>query len=276
MEFKDLTGIKFNRLTALSHFKIGKATYWICKCECGNMKNVEGGNLKTGQVKSCGCLRKEVSSKILTGYNMSEKGRFNPRKNGRENLLNWFETHPEEHKELARNAGRNGGIKALKDYRNSKEGIETSRKNMAIWSNSEKGKEHSKRAGKEVGNKYGRINGIKNFSSIKLTTNIQRDLNGALEKEEIKTRMEWWVNEIRRIIDIAIPEIKLAIEVDGESHKGMFGQSKEEKQTDDKLKDQQLQFLGWKVIRFTNKEVKNNLDKCVKIIKSEVENGISR
>lgn len=63
----DITGKKFGKLTAikLDHV-VCKYTpkggikcsrhFWFCKCECGNTKIVEKGNLIKGTVKSCGCL----------------------------------------------------------------------------------------------------------------------------------------------------------------------------------------------------------------------------
>lgn len=56
----DLTGKQFGQLTV-----IGLANpntypkYWKCLCECGNTKTVQGGNLKSGGVKSCGCFLKD-------------------------------------------------------------------------------------------------------------------------------------------------------------------------------------------------------------------------
>lgn len=60
IEFEDLQGQKFNRLRA------EKPTYnkyrrkcWECVCECGNKAYVSSKDLKTGRIKSCGCLLKE-------------------------------------------------------------------------------------------------------------------------------------------------------------------------------------------------------------------------
>lgn len=57
--FKDLTGQKFNRWTAMT-FEPGasrnKKSYWTCQCECGVIRRVLGGNLVRGLSKSCGCL----------------------------------------------------------------------------------------------------------------------------------------------------------------------------------------------------------------------------
>lgn len=72
--FKDLTGLKFNKLTVIS---LGEPYYekcntskggyitrrtWNCICDCGKIKNnVQERMLKNEHVKSCGCLCKEQS-----------------------------------------------------------------------------------------------------------------------------------------------------------------------------------------------------------------------
>lgn len=62
--FKDLTGIRFGRLTVLklSHQeKSGRRYryYWLCKCDCGNTYITRTDSLTCGNAKSCGCLHKE-------------------------------------------------------------------------------------------------------------------------------------------------------------------------------------------------------------------------
>lgn len=59
----DLSGFKFGRLLAIEihHFKNG--AYWKCKCDCGKTAIVSTGELRRGGIKSCGCLRRETSSK---------------------------------------------------------------------------------------------------------------------------------------------------------------------------------------------------------------------
>ena len=54
-------GQKFNRLTAIKFVEMrGKSRqYWLFKCDCGNKKIISVGNVKSGQIKSCGCLRKK-------------------------------------------------------------------------------------------------------------------------------------------------------------------------------------------------------------------------
>lgn len=36
---------------------------WLCRCDCGELCEVSGSSLRTGQTKSCGCLKKENSRK---------------------------------------------------------------------------------------------------------------------------------------------------------------------------------------------------------------------
>lgn len=65
----DLTGLTFNRLTVVREVspKIlpsgGKDRRWLCKCSCGNYKEVSGNHLKSERTKSCGCLRQEKIKK---------------------------------------------------------------------------------------------------------------------------------------------------------------------------------------------------------------------
>ena len=66
--FENLTGETFGRLTVLglSGRRGGRKSYWVCKCICGNKKVVRGDVLKVGDVKSCGCLKKEADKTNLT------------------------------------------------------------------------------------------------------------------------------------------------------------------------------------------------------------------
>ncbi|MFD1483938.1 alcohol dehydrogenase [Lacticaseibacillus baoqingensis] len=59
----DLTGQHFARLQVLHAQGRGKNgnVLWLCRCRCGNIVLVDGYRLRTGETKSCGCLRKEAS-----------------------------------------------------------------------------------------------------------------------------------------------------------------------------------------------------------------------
>lgn len=63
--FKDITGQKFGRLTALrvAPEKTSKQFDWECACECGRHKIIKGSNLRRGLTKSCGCILSEVTTK---------------------------------------------------------------------------------------------------------------------------------------------------------------------------------------------------------------------
>lgn len=57
--FKDLTGQKFGKLTAISPVfnEKTKKYSWICKCDCGNIKTILGTSLTSGNTRSCGCVK---------------------------------------------------------------------------------------------------------------------------------------------------------------------------------------------------------------------------
>lgn len=65
-QIKDLTGKKFGRLTVIGIQPTEtRKTYWVCRCDCGNMKTVRSDSLQSGAIKSCGCLKKEQDGKNL-------------------------------------------------------------------------------------------------------------------------------------------------------------------------------------------------------------------
>lgn len=65
-QIKDLSGQKFNRLTAIKVNGVKKKwTTWECKCDCGNIATVIGTQLQSGRVKSCGCLLKENRASLV-------------------------------------------------------------------------------------------------------------------------------------------------------------------------------------------------------------------
>lgn len=60
---EDFTQRRFNRLVAIRKV-LGKKSKWLCRCDCGNYKEVYAYQLITGKTKSCGCLEKENLEKI--------------------------------------------------------------------------------------------------------------------------------------------------------------------------------------------------------------------
>lgn len=63
-KFIDLTGQRFERLTViqLPSQQNKRNLMWECQCDCGNKSKVSTGNLKSGHIKSCGCLQKDITS----------------------------------------------------------------------------------------------------------------------------------------------------------------------------------------------------------------------
>lgn len=62
----DLTHQKFGRLYVEERANTTSSNgnmRWKCVCDCGNHIVVDGYSLRHGITKSCGCLRREVSSK---------------------------------------------------------------------------------------------------------------------------------------------------------------------------------------------------------------------
>lgn len=63
MAKENLLGKKFGRLTVIRDYgrSENRSVIWLCKCECGNTHKVSTGKLKNGSVKSCGCLRRDMT-----------------------------------------------------------------------------------------------------------------------------------------------------------------------------------------------------------------------
>jgi len=54
----DLAHQRFNSLTAIRRVKSrGRATMWLCLCDCGREKPIATSDLRSGHIRSCGCLR---------------------------------------------------------------------------------------------------------------------------------------------------------------------------------------------------------------------------
>lgn len=62
--FIDLTNQKFGRLTVIKRVDQKTPIRWLCKCECGNLKEVYATHLRSGNTLSCGCLAREIAVKM--------------------------------------------------------------------------------------------------------------------------------------------------------------------------------------------------------------------
>ena len=74
---KDMSGKKFGYLTIgkFSHVDHYFRANWHCRCKCGNEKIIDGASLRSGLIRSCGCLRKEKykSGKDHVGWKGGKK-----------------------------------------------------------------------------------------------------------------------------------------------------------------------------------------------------------
>lgn len=59
----DITGMRFGRLVALAFVErtADRKSIWQCQCDCGALHKARLSNLRTKQVQSCGCHRREVA-----------------------------------------------------------------------------------------------------------------------------------------------------------------------------------------------------------------------
>ncbi len=60
---KNMCGLRFGRLVVLKRAITQKDhhAHWLCKCDCGNMIELNGRRLRTGNTTSCGCFRYQAS-----------------------------------------------------------------------------------------------------------------------------------------------------------------------------------------------------------------------
>lgn len=85
-------GQKYGKLTPVSIERVSYGKYLIrCKCECGGESLSRANDLRSGRVKSCGCIQREAASINGSLYGC---------KNGSVNRRNipWFFYSPEGHK----------------------------------------------------------------------------------------------------------------------------------------------------------------------------------
>jgi hypothetical protein len=57
--FRDLSGSKFGRLTAVDRYSKNGRLFWRCICDCGNEAHVRADALYGEKTKSCGCFKKD-------------------------------------------------------------------------------------------------------------------------------------------------------------------------------------------------------------------------
>jgi len=74
----DLTGKRFGRLVVLeeSDRRDWGHVVWKCRCDCGKISIVDGGFLRRGMTKSCGCGRHGELCHFWKGGVVKQRGRW--------------------------------------------------------------------------------------------------------------------------------------------------------------------------------------------------------
>jgi hypothetical protein len=73
-----LSGQRFMNLVVMSRVEntpAGKVRF-RCKCDCGNIREVVGSQLKNGSTKSCGCLQPSLASAASTTHGRSKTSAY--------------------------------------------------------------------------------------------------------------------------------------------------------------------------------------------------------
>lgn len=100
--FKDITGRQFGFYTAIRYSRRRrKATLWLCRCVCGEEREVILGNLQNGNSTNCGCKRTKRTREGRLQYDREWRKR-NPEK-VRSYCKKYKERNPEKVKEYERN-----------------------------------------------------------------------------------------------------------------------------------------------------------------------------
>lgn len=76
INFKNIIGQRFGKLTVVKHIGSNNKgnAIWECKCDCGNIIQAQGIYLRNSHVQSCGCISSLGESKI---QNLLENNKIN-------------------------------------------------------------------------------------------------------------------------------------------------------------------------------------------------------
>ena len=77
---KDITGLKFGKLTVIKYLYMNthRQSMWECGCSCGNTFTTSSNSLRAGKAKSCGCSlvkSQSVLNRIYSDYKLSAEKR---------------------------------------------------------------------------------------------------------------------------------------------------------------------------------------------------------
>jgi hypothetical protein len=79
MPVLDLTGRTFDRLRVLERVeprdRADDHAMWACECDCGARVTVRGAKLRSGAIRSCGCLRADPGIRRAARLQVPERRR---------------------------------------------------------------------------------------------------------------------------------------------------------------------------------------------------------
>lgn len=85
---QDLSGKRFGKLIVRPYYETNidnkpqnDERYWLCKCDCGELKFVRASDLINGTSISCGCYEQKIDSETISKNNKAKKKRKYIKKN---------------------------------------------------------------------------------------------------------------------------------------------------------------------------------------------------
>ena len=71
-------GYRIGRLILIGRKRESGRSICVCKCDCGNIKEVLSSNWSAGKTESCGCYGREQASKNMRAVGLASKGKPKP------------------------------------------------------------------------------------------------------------------------------------------------------------------------------------------------------
>ena len=67
----NLIGQRFGKLEVIekSAIRRRKSIMWVCRCDCGNNTIAASNDLRSGEVRSCGCMKHRFTTENASGMN---------------------------------------------------------------------------------------------------------------------------------------------------------------------------------------------------------------
>lgn len=89
-KIKDMTGEKFGNLQIIEFAGLDSdnKALWLCRCDCGTEKVVPGKCLRSGSIKSCGCLKSKIAIQRNTTHGACRTKLYNSWRGMKERCLN--------------------------------------------------------------------------------------------------------------------------------------------------------------------------------------------